>query len=208
MWLGFLKAQSRLFRNVPGQSFANARSPKALFASRSLFKERKRCCFGTSQQRHLNSDASLPKEAEIVICGGGIVGCSVAYHLAKLGWRDVLLLEQGSLTCGTTWHAAGLLGKLRSTAIETTLSSYSVELYSRLEDETGVGTGFKRCGGLLVAQSKERLTLFKRRAAIGRSLNIDCEVLSASEIPKVFPLDLRTDDLVVRNYRYYVTAIS
>ena len=71
------------------------RSPKALFASRSLFKERKRCCFGTSQQRHLNSDASLPKEAEIVICGGGIVGCSVAYHLAKLGWRDVLLLEQG-----------------------------------------------------------------------------------------------------------------
>ncbi|XP_067053975.1 pyruvate dehydrogenase phosphatase regulatory subunit, mitochondrial-like [Acropora muricata] len=170
-------------------------SPKALFA-RSLFKERKRCCFGTIQQRHLNSDASLPKEAEIVICGGGIVGCSVAYHLAKLGWRDVLLLEQGSLTCGTTWHAAGLLGKLRSTAIETKLSSYSVELYSRLEDETGVGTGFKRCGGLLVAQSKERLTLFKRRAAIGRSLNIDCEVLSASEIPKVFPLDLRTDDLV------------
>lgn len=70
------------------------RSPKALFA-RNLFKERKRCCFGTSQQRHLNSDASLPKEAEIVICGGGIVGCSVAYHLAKLGWRDVLLLEQG-----------------------------------------------------------------------------------------------------------------
>ncbi|XP_015780112.1 PREDICTED: pyruvate dehydrogenase phosphatase regulatory subunit, mitochondrial-like [Acropora digitifera] len=206
MWLGFLKAQSRLFRNVPGQSLTNARSPKALFA-RSLFKERKRCCFGTSQQRHLNSDASLPKEAEIVICGGGIVGCSVAYHLAKLGWRDVLLLEQGSLTCGTTWHAAGLLGKLRSTAIETKLSSYSVELYSTLEYETGVGTGFKRCGGLLVAQSKERLTLFKRRAAIGRSLNIDCEVLSASEIPKVFPLDLRTDDLVVRNYWYYVTAI-
>lgn len=196
MWLGFLKAQSRLFRNVPGQSLTNARSPKALFASRSLFKERKRCCFGTSQQRHLNSDASLPKEAEIVICGGGIVGCSVAYHLAKLGWRDVLLLEQGSLTCGTTWHAAGLLGKLRSTSIETKLSSYSVELYSRLEDETGVGTGFKQCGGLLVAQSKERLTLFKRRAAIGRSLNIDCEVLSASEILKVFPLDLRTDDLV------------
>ncbi|KAK2554794.1 Pyruvate dehydrogenase phosphatase regulatory subunit [Acropora cervicornis] len=182
MWLGFLKAQSRLFRNVSGQSLANARSPRALFASRSLIKERKRCCFGTSQQRHLNSDASLPKEAEIVICGGGIVGCSVAYHLAKLGWRDVLLLEQGSLTCGTTWHAVGLLGKLRSTAIETKLSSYSVELYSKLEDETVVGT--------------ERLTLFKRRAAIGRSLNIDCEVLSASEIPKVFPLELRTDDLV------------
>ncbi|XP_074618291.1 pyruvate dehydrogenase phosphatase regulatory subunit, mitochondrial-like isoform X4 [Acropora palmata] len=196
MWLGFLKAQSRLFRNVSGQSLANARSPRALFASRSLIKERKRCCFGTSQQRHLNSDASLPKEAEIVICGGGIVGCSVAYHLAKLGWRDVLLLEQGSLTCGTTWHAVGLLGKLRSTAIETKLSSYSVELYSKLEDETVVGTGFKHCGGLLVAQSKERLTLFKRRAAIGRSLNIDCEVLSASEIPKVFPLELRTDDLV------------
>ncbi|XP_074618292.1 pyruvate dehydrogenase phosphatase regulatory subunit, mitochondrial-like isoform X5 [Acropora palmata] len=168
MWLGFLKAQSRLFRNVSGQSLANARSPRALFASRSLIKERKRCCFGTSQQRHLNSDASLPKEAEIVICGGGIVGCSVAYHLAKLGWRDVLLLEQGSLTCGTTWHAVGLLGKLRSTAIETKLSSYSVELYSKLEDETVVGTGFKHCGGLLVAQSKERLTLFKRRAAIGR----------------------------------------
>ena len=91
--------------------------------------------------------------ARAVIIGGGIVGTSVAYHLARLGWRDVVLLEQGSLSGGTTWHAAGLVGQLRSSANFTRLIRYSAELYERLEAETGKATGFKRCGSLSVLPS-------------------------------------------------------
>lgn len=198
MWLSSLWPHRSFFREVLHRPLTNTGAGRVLFSASSLFVERKHDDrnFFEFGKRHLNSESLLPKEAEIVICGGGIVGCSVAYHLAKLGWKDVMLLEQGSLTCGTTWHAAGLLGKLRSSAAETKLSSYSVELYSKLEGDTGVGTGFKRCGGLLLAQSKDRMTFLKRRAAIGRALNIDCEVISAREIPKVCPLDVRTDDLV------------
>lgn len=146
--------------------------------------------------RHLASDSALPKEAQVVICGGGVVGCSVAYHLAKLGWKDVLLLEQGTLNCGTTWHAAGLVGKLRSTSIESKLLSYSVELYSSLEEETGLGTGFKRCGGLALAQTEERLTFLKKRQSIARTLNVDCEILSRKEIQNLIPLEMKLDDVL------------
>lgn len=194
MWCGSLQSCSSLLRQILHKPLIYSRSGK-LFLSYSLHVKNQPS-FNDCHVRHLSSDSKLPKEAQVVVCGGGIVGCSVAYHLAKLGWKDVLLLEQGSLTCGTTWHAAGLLGKLRSSAAETKLSNYSVELYSTLEEETGVGTGFKRCGGLVVAQTRERLTFLKRRAAIGRALNIDTEVLSPSEIQKVFSLDMRTDDLV------------
>lgn len=98
-------------------------------------------------------DKGLPSRAQIVIIGGGIVGCSVAYHLAKLGLRDVVLLEQGRLSCGTTWHAAGLVGQLRSSENMTRLIRYSTELYERLEAETGFGTGWKRTGSISVAST-------------------------------------------------------
>ena len=90
----------------------------------------------------------LSTSAKIVIIGGGIVGCSVAYHLGEMGLTDVLLLEQGKLTSGSTWHAAGLVGQLRTSANITQLLGYSVELYDKLERETGLATGWKRNGGL------------------------------------------------------------
>ena len=95
----------------------------------------------------------LPARARVVIIGGGVIGTSVAYHLAQLGWTDVLLLEQGQLSCGTTWHAAGLVGQLRASESGTRLVQYSCELYERLEEETGLGTGFRRCGGVTVART-------------------------------------------------------
>src|SRR5512147_438760 len=107
----------------------------------------------------------LPSQARVVIVGGGIAGCSTAYHLAKLGVRDVLLLEQGKLTCGTTWHAAGLVGQYRATRNATRMSRYGIELYSTLEKETGLATGWKRCGSLNVARTPERLKLVKRQMA-------------------------------------------
>ncbi len=95
--------------------------------------------------------AAFPTQARAVVIGGGIVGCSTAYHLARLGWRDVVLLERAKLTSGSTFHAAGLVGQLRSSANITQLLKYSVELYGRLEDETGLATVFKRIFGLLLA---------------------------------------------------------
>jgi 4-methylaminobutanoate oxidase (formaldehyde-forming) len=100
---------------------------------------------------------SVPAHARAVIVGGGIVGCSVAYHLTKLGWRDVVLLERRQLSCGTTWHAAGLVGQLRSSHNLTRLASYGAVLYERLEAETGQATGFRRSGSISVARTAERL---------------------------------------------------
>jgi 4-methylaminobutanoate oxidase (formaldehyde-forming) len=133
--------------------------------------------------------------ARAVIIGGGIIGTSVAYHLARLGWRDVVLLEQGSLSGGTTWHAAGLVGQLRSSANFTRLIRYSAELYERLEAETGKATGFKRCGSLSVARTAERMTQLKRNASLARSFGIEAHVIGLDEAKRRYPL-LRTDDLV------------
>ncbi|MCH6567873.1 MAG: FAD-binding oxidoreductase, partial [Nitrospinae bacterium] len=102
--------------------------------------------------------AALPTQARAVIIGGGIVGCSTAYHLAKLGWREIVLLEQGQLSCGTTWHAAGLVGQLRAHQNLTRLIRYSCELYENLEAETGQATGWNRCGSLVVARPDDRMT--------------------------------------------------
>src|SRR5882757_5591853 len=99
---------------------------------------------------------SLPTHARVVIIGGGIIGCSVAYHLTKLGISDVVLLEQGRLSCGTTWHAAGLVGQLRAQESMTRLIRYSTKLYAELEAETGLGTGWNNCGSLTVARTGER----------------------------------------------------
>ena len=137
---------------------------------------------------------SLPSQARVVIVGGGIVGCSVAYHLTKLGWTDVLLLEQGRLTSGTTWHAAGLVGQLRGTRTMTRMSLYGIELYAGLEAETGAATGWKRCGAVTVARTPERMTLLKRAIATARSFGIEAELISPADAGKLWPL-MRTDDL-------------
>jgi 4-methylaminobutanoate oxidase (formaldehyde-forming) len=129
-----------------------------------------------------------------VIVGGGIAGCSAAYHLARLGVRDVLLLEQGKLTCGTTWHAAGLVGQTRATRNATRMSRYGIELYAALEQETGLATGWKRCGSLNVAATPERLTLVKRQMARARSFGVEFEFVSPAEAGRIAPI-LRTDDL-------------
>jgi len=137
----------------------------------------------------------LPSHARVVIAGGGIVGTSLAYHLAKLGWSDTVLLEQGSLSGGTTWHAAGLVGQLRSSSNLTQLIRYSADLYSRLEAETGQATGWKRCGSISVARTRERMVQLQRNAALARSFGIEAEVISAKQAGERYPL-MRTDDLV------------
>src|SRR6266536_5570255 len=136
----------------------------------------------------------LPTHARVVVIGGGIAGAWTAYHLAKLGVRDVVLLEQGKLTCGTTWHAAGLVGQTRATRNATRMSRYGIELYSSLEKETGLSTGWKRCGSLNVAKTPERLTLMKRQMARAKSFGIEFEFISPSEAARIAPI-LRTDDL-------------
>ncbi|MBM3546470.1 MAG: FAD-dependent oxidoreductase [Alphaproteobacteria bacterium] len=137
---------------------------------------------------------ALPSQARVVIVGGGIAGCSVAYHLTKLGWSDVVLLEQGRLTCGTTWHAAGLVGQLRGTRTMTRMSRYGIELYSKLEAETGAATGWKQCGAVTVARTPERMILLKRMVATARSFGVEAHLVSPDEAGKLWPL-MRTDDL-------------
>ncbi len=126
--------------------------------------------------------ADLPQTARVVIVGGGVIGCSVAYHLAKQGWKDVVLLERKQLTSGTTWHAAGLIAQLRATANMTKLAKYSQELYGSLEAETGVATGFKRCGSITVALTEERKEEIFRQAAMARAFGVDVEEISPTEV--------------------------
>jgi len=125
---------------------------------------------------------TLPKHARVVIIGGGIIGCSVAYHLTKLGWKDVVLLERKQLTCGTTWHAAGLIGQLRASANMTKLARYSAELYQGLEAETGVATGLRQVGSISVALSDERQEELFRQAAMARAFDVPVEEMSPKEI--------------------------
>ncbi len=138
--------------------------------------------------------ATPPAHARIAIIGGGIMGCSVAYHLRRLGERDVVLLEQGRLTSGTTWHAAGLVGQLRSHESMTRLIRYSTDLYARLEAETGLATGWKPCGSLAVARTRERMVQLKRTAAVARAYGVACEVLSPAEAGTRAPI-MQTRDL-------------
>ena len=115
----------------------------------------------------------IPSKARAVIIGGGVTGCSVAYHLAKLGWTDVVLLERKQLTCGTTWHAAGLIGQLRASQNMTRLAKYSADLYVKLEAETGTGTGMKQNGSMTVALTDERKEEIYRQASLARAFNVD-----------------------------------
>ena len=131
---------------------------------------------------------NLPSHAQVVIVGGGIIGCSVAYHLTKLGWRDVVLLERGQLTCGTTWHAAGLVMQLRSTHTLTELCRYGAQLLSTLKDETGQDTGFRRTGSLPIARTAERLTEISRVVSLGKTFGVEAHMLSPREIRERYPL--------------------
>ena len=115
----------------------------------------------------------LPSHAEIVIVGGGVVGASIAYHLTKLGKRDVVLLERKRLTCGTTWHAAGLVGQLRATANLTKLAQYTTGLYAGLEAETGQATGFLQRGSISIATNSERLEELKRGASMAKTFGLE-----------------------------------
>jgi 4-methylaminobutanoate oxidase (formaldehyde-forming) len=137
---------------------------------------------------------SLPGHARIVIVGGGIAGCSTAYHLTKLGLTDVLLLEQGKLTSGTTWHAAGLVGQMRPNRNQTRMSKYGIELYATLEAETGLATGWKQCGSVNVARTPERMKVLKRQVALARSFGVDVHLISPKEAGDLYPV-MRTDDL-------------
>ena len=137
----------------------------------------------------------VPSGARAVIIGGGVVGCSIAYHLGKLGWRDVVLLERKQLTCGTTWHAAGLIAQLRATQNMTRLAKYSQELYFGLEAETGVATGFKRNGSITVALTDERLEELRRSAAMARAFGVEIDEITPADIASRYP-GLMTDDVV------------
>jgi 4-methylaminobutanoate oxidase (formaldehyde-forming) len=137
---------------------------------------------------------TLPSHARIVVVGGGIAGCSTAYHLSLMGERDVVLLEQGKLTCGTTWHAAGLVGQMRPNRNMTQMSKYGIELYSTLEAETGLATGWKQCGSVNVAATPERMKVLRKQAALARSFGVEVEVIDAQRAGELYPL-LRTDDL-------------
>ena len=130
---------------------------------------------------------TVPQNARVVIVGGGVSGCSVAYHLAKLGWRDIVLLERKQLTCGTTWHAAGLIGQLRASLNMTRLAKYSADLYVKLEAETGVATGMRQCGSITVALTEARKEEIYRQASLARAFDIDVQEISPDEVLKMYP---------------------
>ncbi|HEX7826490.1 MAG TPA: FAD-binding oxidoreductase, partial [Mycobacterium sp.] len=141
------------------------------------------------------STGSLPARAQVVIIGGGVIGTSVAYHLTKLGYTDVVLLEQGQLSSGTTWHAAGLVGQLRASESGTRLVQYSTELYTQLEQETGLTAGYKQCGGVTVARTEDRMIQLRRTAANAAAFNLECELLTPEQALEHYPV-MRVDDLV------------
>jgi len=137
----------------------------------------------------------LPDRAHVVVIGGGVIGTSVAYHLTRIGLTDVVLIEQGHLSGGTTWHAAGLVGQLRASQSGTRLVQYSTQLYESLEAETGLATGFKRCGGVTVARTQDRMTQLRRTAATAEAFDLECELLTPERALERFPV-MQVEDLV------------
>lgn len=132
--------------------------------------------------------STLPTQARAVVVGGGIVGCATAYHLAKAGWGEVLLLERGELTCGSTFHAAGLVGQLRSDAAITRLLGESVSLYKDIEAETGQATGWRQCGGLRLACTDERMAELRRQATTARSFGMEMHLIGPAEAQRMWPM--------------------
>ena len=136
----------------------------------------------------------LPASVDVLIVGGGVAGCSIAYHLAERGAGDVLLLERHQLTSGTTWHAAGLVGQLRATENLTRLARYTTDLYERIEAETGQATGFRQNGSLGLATCSARMEELARGAAMARRFGLECQMLSPGEIRERWPM-VETGDL-------------
>ncbi len=142
----------------------------------------------------------LPQRARVVVIGGGIIGCSVAYHLAEMGWKDVVLLERDRLTSGTTWHAAGLMETFGSTSeTSTEMRKYSRDMYARLEAETGQATGWKQCGFIEAAADRDRLEEYRRVSAFNRYCGVDVHEISPAEMKDLFPI-AKTDDLLAGFY--------
>jgi 4-methylaminobutanoate oxidase (formaldehyde-forming) len=139
--------------------------------------------------------SNIPSHARVVIIGGGVSGCSVAYHLAKLGWKDIVLLERKQLTCGTTWHAAGLIGQLRGSQNMTRLAKYSADLYVKLEEETGVATGMRQNGSISVALTEHRHEELLRQATLARAFNVDVNEIGPDEVKAMYP-HLNVGDVV------------
>lgn len=138
----------------------------------------------------------IPQRASAVVIGGGVIGCSVAYHLAKLGWSEVLLLERQQFSCGTTWHAAGLVGTMRANESQARLCEYSMAVLKDLEKETGQATGFKQVGSLSIAHSQDRFEELKRVAAMNNAFGVtQVDILTPAEIKELYPL-LETSDLL------------
>ena len=130
---------------------------------------------------------SIPKQADVVIIGGGIVGCSIAYHLTKIGITNVVLLERKQLTSGTTWHAAGLVGQLRATRNLTELAKYTASLFEGLEKETGQATGFKQNGSISLALNAGRYEELLRGASMAKNFGLEVDVISLDEIRRRIP---------------------
>ena len=142
----------------------------------------------TAHGRDADAAAGFPRQAQVVVVGGGIVGTSVAYHLTERGWRDVVLLERKQLTSGTTWHAAGLVGQLRATYNMSMLAKYASEMFEALEQRTGLGTGFRRTGSLLIATTEGRWEEVKRSASMARLCGFDVEIVDAAGAARMWPL--------------------
>jgi len=137
----------------------------------------------------------LPSHAKVIVVGGGIAGASVAYHLTKLGWKDVVLLEQNKLGGGTTWHAAGMVGRLRTTNAMTRINKASAELYAGLEQETGHSVGWKQVGSVIVGKSKDRMIQLQRTCAMAELMGVEAHIVGPDEAQQRWPL-MRKDDLL------------
>jgi glycine cleavage system aminomethyltransferase T/glycine/D-amino acid oxidase-like deaminating enzyme len=133
-------------------------------------------------------EKKIPTSAKVIVIGGGIAGCSVAYHLAKLGWKDTILLERDQLTSGTTWHAAGLVGQLGASATITKLRKYSLNLYKELENKTGLSTGLKQNGAITIASSEQRLQELLRQATAAQLFDVNVETVSKERIKELYPV--------------------
>ena len=135
-----------------------------------------------------SSRPALPTSARVVIIGGGVIGCSIAYHLARIGWSEVVLVERKQLTSGTTWHAAGLVGQLRPSINMTKLARYTSELYRGLEQETGQATGYRQCGSISLATNAARFEELQRSASMAKVFGLQVDVITTQEIKERAPL--------------------
>ena len=140
-------------------------------------------------------EKKIPTSAKVVVIGGGIAGCSVAYHLAKFGWKDTVLLERDQLTSGTTWHAAGLVGQLGASATITKLRKYSLNLYKELEKKTGLSTGLKQNGAITIASSEQRLQELLRQATAAQLFDVNVETVSKERIKELYPV-INNEDIL------------